>query len=305
MSITVSPIFGACIFAALSVVLPFTAHAQIASDPSPFATDSTNAVIPGELFTEPPTLINLGFEWLIQGDENHNASVAVWYREQGSSQWLDGLPLLRLNGERIYSESRVDVIVPNMFAGSVLDLKPDTDYEARFEISDPDGVAGDPTRLALVRTRAEPEPYAGGRVFHVYTHGYSGKKLEPSFEGLMCAYNQWCAGTDWATSGRPRVRPGDTIVVHAGIYQYNRYEYTNNASVNRSTPLDGTYYLTADGTADRPIAIVAAGRDAVSCGIQGPQRQAQSFRERRRRRLHELFGVEQFLYCRQRLHWAQ
>jgi hypothetical protein len=75
----------------------------------------------------------------------------------------------------------------------------------------------------------------------------------------MCAYNEWCAGTDWATSGRPRVRAGDTIVVHAGVYKYNRYEYTNDATVNRTTPLDGTYYLTADGTSEMPIAIVAAG----------------------------------------------
>jgi hypothetical protein len=79
----------------------------------------------------------------------------------------------------------------------------------------------------------------------------------------MCAYNFWCAGTDWATSGRPRVRPGDTILVHAGVYQYNRYEYTNNATVNRTVPLDGTYYLTADGTEDMPIAIKAAGDGPV------------------------------------------
>ena len=79
----------------------------------------------------------------------------------------------------------------------------------------------------------------------------------------MCAYNEWCAGTDWATSGRPRVRPGDTILVHAGVYKYNRYEYTNDASVNRTVPLDGTYYLTADGTPDMPIAIVAAGDGEV------------------------------------------
>ena len=96
-------------------------------------------------------------------------------------------------------------------------------------------------------------------MFHVYPHGFTGQKTEPAFEGLMCAYNEWCAGTDWATSGRPRVRPGDTIVVHAGVYQYNRYEYTNDAAVNRTTPLDGTYYLTADGTPEQPIAIVAAG----------------------------------------------
>ena len=37
-----------------------------------------------------------------------------------------------------------------------------------------------------------------------------------------------------------RVQPGDTILVHAGTYLYNRYEYTNNAAVNRSVPLDGT-----------------------------------------------------------------
>ena len=33
-------------------------------------------------------------------------------------------------------------ISPNMFAGSILDLEPDTAYEARFVMSDPDGFAG-------------------------------------------------------------------------------------------------------------------------------------------------------------------
>ena len=55
------------------------------------------------------------------------------------------------------------------------------------------------------------------------------------------------------------MRAGDTILVHAGVYQYDRYEYTNDPSVNRTTPLDGTYYLTGDGTEERPIAIKAAG----------------------------------------------
>lgn len=248
---------------ALSLALSVPAHAQIASPSSPFESNDPNAVVPGELFVEPPTLINLGFELLIQGDANHNASVAVSFRRQGATQWRDGLPLLRLDGERVYSESRMDVIAPNMFAGSLLDLEPDTPYEARFVVADPDGVVGDPERTALVRTRAEPEPYAAGRTFHVYPHGYEGRKIEPAFEGFLCAYNEWCAGTDWATSGRPRVRAGDTILVHAGTYKYNRYEYTNNATVNRSTPLDGTYYLTADGTPERPIAIVAAGDGEV------------------------------------------
>ena len=220
---------------------------------------SPNATVAGELLIEPPTLINLGFEWFIQGDANRNASVAVSFRKQGDTAWRDALPLLRLQGERIYAESRIDVISPNMFAGSVLDLEPATVYEVQLVMSDPDGLSGESRRVVTVRTRAEPTPYRGGRTFHVYPHGFKGKKIEPSFEGLMCAYNEWCAGTDWATSGRPRVRPGDTILVHAGTYKYNRYEYTNNAAVNRTTPLDGTYYLTADGTPEQPIAIVAAG----------------------------------------------
>ncbi len=104
------------------------------------------------------------------------------------------------------------------------------EYEARFVIVRPRRRARRRrSARSSVRTRAEPVRYAGGRVFHVYPHGFTGQKTEPSFEGLMCAYNEWCAGTDWATSGRPRVRPGDTILVHAGVYQYNRYEYTNDA----------------------------------------------------------------------------
>ena len=222
-----------------------------------------NAVTPGELVVEPATLINLGFEWWIEGDDNRNASVAVSFRERGETEWRAALPLLRLHRERIYSESRVDVVAPNMFAGSILDLEPDTEYEARFVMSDADGVRGEAQRTARCARARSRCRYRGGRVFHVYPHGFTGQKTEPAFEGLMCAYNEWCAGTDWATSGRPRVRAGDTIRVHAGVYQYNRYEYTNDAAVNRTTPLDGTYYLTADGTAERPISIVAAGDGEV------------------------------------------
>src|SRR6185369_5054788 len=204
-------------------------------------------------------LINLGFEWFIQGDENRNAAVAVSYRRKGESLWKDALPLLRLKGERVYMASQVDVISPNMFAGSILDLEPDTAYEARFVVTDPDGVTGDAQKTVSVRTRPEPKPASGGRTFHVYPPGFKGQKLEPAFEGLMCAYNITCSGTDWATAGRPRVKPGDIILVHAGLYKYNRLEYTNDPLVNRTVPLDGTYYLTADGTEDRPIVIKAAG----------------------------------------------
>ena len=34
-----------------------------------------NTVKAGEMVIDPPTLINLGFEWLISGDDNRNAKV--------------------------------------------------------------------------------------------------------------------------------------------------------------------------------------------------------------------------------------
>ena len=131
------------------------------------AAQNANSVSPIEFLIEPPTLINLGFEWFIQGDENRNATVTVSYRKKGETAWKPALPMLRLKGERVYQASQVDVISPNMFAGSILDLEPDTAYEAQFVMADPDGIRGESRRMVTVRTRPEPQPYEGGRVFDV------------------------------------------------------------------------------------------------------------------------------------------
>ena len=77
-----------------------------------------------DLIVEPPTLVSLGFEWPIDGDSNRNAVVQVSFRERGSERWQEGLPLLRLHGERI-TRPPLEYTVPNMFAGSIFDLKPD------------------------------------------------------------------------------------------------------------------------------------------------------------------------------------
>jgi hypothetical protein len=227
------------------------------------AAANENKTKPGEFIIDHPTLINLGFEWLIQGDDNRNAQVEVSYRKQGETQWKQGLPLLRLQGERIYQNQGVfDVVSPNMFAGSILDLEPDTTYEARFVMSDPDGILGQNgktvTKTATVRTRPEPKPYAGGRVFHVYPSDYKGTKIEPAFDAVMCAYNYYCGGGDTVTAGRPRVKAGDTILVHAGLYKYHPEYYTGDRTINATTPVEGTYYLTASGTPDKPIVIKGA-----------------------------------------------
>ena len=120
-----------------------------------------------EFITEPATLLSLGFDWHIDGDDNRNATVAVYYRKKGEQTWKEGLPLLRIGNERI-NENSLHYIVPNGFAGSIFDLEPATEYECRFVMSDPDGVEGRTENIVTFRTRFEPKPATGGHVYHVY-----------------------------------------------------------------------------------------------------------------------------------------
>ena len=224
-----------------------------------FGTDKTTAK---DFVSEPPTLLSLGFEWHIDGDDNRNATVAVYYRKKGEQQWKEGLPLLRIGNERI-NENSLHYIVPNGFAGSIFDLEPATDYECRFVMSDPDGVEGKTENIVTVRTRFEPKPAADGHVYHVYPQGFGGKKEEPAFTGLLGAYYTGSAGSDYFNSYPPRVVPGDTILVHAGIYKDDRYRY----GAGLGTVSSGTYFLTVSGTPEKPIVIKAAGDgDAIFDG---------------------------------------
>ena len=218
---------------------------------------AADKTIAKEFYAEPPTLISLGFEWQIDGDDNHNASVAVYYRKKGEQPWKEGLPMLRLDHERI-NENALQYTTPNMFAGSIFDLEPGTDYECRFVLSDPDGVEGQAENMVTVRTRWEPQPAAGGKVYHVYPADYKGDKQQPAFTGLLAAYNMGSSHSDNFNTYPPRVQPGDIILVHAGLYKDDRFRY-GGGGPGGTAPSDGTYYLTASGTPERPIVIKAAG----------------------------------------------
>jgi hypothetical protein len=207
-----------------------------------------------EFITEPPTLLSLGFEWRIDGDDNRNATVAVSYRKKGEQTWKESLPLLRIGNERI-NENSLHYIVPNGFAGSIFDLEPGTEYECRFVMSDPDGIEGTAANIVTVRTRPEPKPATGGKVYHVYPPGYNGTRQEPAFTGLLAAYYMGSAGSDYFNSWPPRVQPGDTILVHAGVYKDDRHRYGGGLG----TVSSGTYFLTQSGTPEKPIVIRAAG----------------------------------------------
>ena len=219
-----------------------------------------DAVIPGKFIVEPPTLLCAGFEWAVLGDDNHNATVSVRFRPVGTAEFREGLPLLRINRERIYGHSqRWTYETPNMFAGSLFDLTPDTEYECKFTMTDPDGVNGVATQTITVRTRAEPKPFVGGRTYHVYPPGYDGPKEQPAFTGLNEAYYGIGNLGDWWMVPDARVEPGDVILMHAGLYKADRWRYADPLALD----FHGTYVLTKSGTPDRPIVIKAAGDGEV------------------------------------------
>src|SRR5258708_23037859 len=103
-----------------------------------FAAAAENAIAPGEVVVERPTLLCLGFRWHIKGDDNRNATVEVAYRAQSTGEWHSALPLLRLKGEVIgQDDDKLRWTAPNLFAGSILDLTPGTEYEVKLTLKDP------------------------------------------------------------------------------------------------------------------------------------------------------------------------
>ncbi|MCC6292653.1 MAG: hypothetical protein IT164_08410 [Bryobacterales bacterium] len=218
-----------------------------------------NAATAGRFHVEHPTLHNLGFEWPVVGDANRNAAVNVRYRRVGQTGWREALPLLRVGGEVVGRErEKLKYIVPDGFAGSILNLEPGTEYECRFTLVDPDGVSGETTHTVKVRTRSEPQPAAGGRTLHVYSPEWKGAREEPAFTGLLEAYYGAGLG-DWSVVWERKARPGDTILIHAGLYRPERLNYVDPLAA----PFDGTFNLTLKATAAQPITIRAAGDGEV------------------------------------------
>jgi hypothetical protein len=98
---------------------------------------------------DPPTVITLGVQMVVSGDDNRNAHVDVRYRKMGDAAWKNGFPLHRVRPAVV-----TGLTVEDQFAGSVLDLAPATTYEIELHAVDPDGV--DETVVVSGATRRVP-----------------------------------------------------------------------------------------------------------------------------------------------------
>jgi hypothetical protein len=161
-----------------------------------------DATTPGKLRTY-STMQSIGIEWDLTGDANHNAGCKVQYRPEGSGKaWRDALALLRSDCFNSWGERRADRPY-NLLAGSIFFLQPDTAYQVRLELADPDG--GKATQTVTIRTRPIPRLPKGGKTYHVVPGdgGGEGSMLRP-FQGLEAAQGV--------------AKAGDVFLLHKGEY---------------------------------------------------------------------------------------
>ena len=194
----------------------------------PAALSGDKASQPGESVAEPATFHSLGVRWAVRGDANSDAVIGVRYRRSAETAWREGLPLVRTDPGSVSDENRV--AGGWLFAGSIVDLAPDTEYEVLLTLTDPDG--GSTQQTLHMKTGAEPREPAGMRVRHVVpasaTDRGSGTGTESDpFRGLR--------------SAQAAAQPGDLFLVHAGVYR------------------EGTWTIDHHGTPARPIIYRGAG----------------------------------------------
>ena len=112
---------------------------------------------------------------------HEEVSATLRYRQEGQTEWREGLPLVKLYGGR--------------FAGSIFHLEPATTYEVQAVLKDENDIEIK-TLAGTVKTRSNEVVYGKGRTLRV------GKNEE--FKSIQAAVKE--AG------------PGDMVLITAGTY---------------------------------------------------------------------------------------
>jgi Right handed beta helix region len=185
------------------------------------------ASIPGEPAPEPATFLALAVRWPVRGDANGNATIRARYRPAGEANWREALPLFRTHPDKVSTENRV----PGgwLFAGSIVELAPGTEYEVHLRLDDPDG--GSAERLVRMRTAAEPVEPPGMRTRHVVPGdgGGTGTPGDP-FRGL--------------TAAQAAAAPGHLFLLAPGVYAVG--QWTIDRSGDPGRPI--VYRAATEGT---------------------------------------------------------
>lgn len=165
----------------------------------PAALTAANNLDSPVLNAEPPTYTSIGLQLLYNGDDNTNATATLRYRRVGDAAWTDGMPLRR--------PGQVDwITLARQFNGSILDLRPATQYEYQVQLTDPDGFSQ--LLSGVTTTRALAAPPATPRNVSVN-----------SVASLQAAVNA--------------AQPGDIITLQPGVYHLEFFEiHTSGTAAN-------------------------------------------------------------------------
>ncbi len=173
--------------------------------PGVAAQGSEDAASPATVVAEPATPTALAIRWPVVGDRNRNATIGVAYRKSGAETWTQAYPLFRTHNDRVSPDNAVRG--GHLFAGSIVDLTPDTAYDVRLALEDPDG--GSTVRSLRLQTASIPREPDGMQTRNVVPlapgqpAGGSGTRSDP-FRGLKVAL--------------ARARPGDLLLLGPGTY---------------------------------------------------------------------------------------
>ncbi len=121
----------------------------------PAVASAVNQMTIQSVVTDPPTLLTLGVQVVISGDDDGDGSISVRYRRLGTQSWTDAQDLVRVDTDApSYPPEPPDQ--PDQFAGSIFNLQPATAYEVELTPHDPDGVSPSSLPLTVLTTRAVP-----------------------------------------------------------------------------------------------------------------------------------------------------
>jgi hypothetical protein len=166
------------------------------------STRADDVLHPGAVNLDRPTLVTLGVQLLVTGDDNHDATVGVRYRPVGGN-WHVGRDLFRVHPEDIVGRT-----VPEQFAGSIFDLQPATTYDIELHATDPDGPVDQ-----ILTTQAS-------------TRGLPVDPAVPSPKSVTTA--------DELQAALNAAQPGDVITLADGTY---RGSFTLAASGTAANPI--------------------------------------------------------------------
>jgi hypothetical protein len=173
-----------------------------------------NSVTPGKIRVD-STFHHIGVLWSFEGDANLNSRFTIEYRLVSGGEWKAGAFPMRAHPELEVDGEELGL---NYWAGSAMFLEPETRYEIKLTLTDPDG--GGTTQTVRATTKKEQQPSEFGTEYYVKPGDGGGSgTMEDPFRGLAIALTE--------------ARPGSVFHLISGTYK----PFVITKSGNKGNPI--------------------------------------------------------------------